>query len=94
MNKILSIIVVLISLFISGCGDTKVIDGVEYDTYGLFDEEEKRNPKIQYEIIPGNIVWSIILIETIGAPVYFISFSIYEPVGPIDENKIIGSLSD
>jgi hypothetical protein len=35
-----------------------------------------------YEIIPGNVVWSVILIETIIAPVYFVGFSMFEPVRP------------
>lgn len=93
MNKItLRLIIALTILFAVGCGETKIIDGIEYDTYGLFDEAEKRNPNIQYEIIPGNIVWSIVLVETIGAPIYFIGFSMYEPIGLIDKNKIIGSI--
>ena len=68
-------------LSLSGCGDVKTIDGLTYDTYGLINESEKRNPDIEYELIIGNIVWSCILVETIVAPIYFIGFSMYEPVG-------------
>jgi len=64
-----------------GCGDTKIIDGIEYDTYGLINDDEKKNPNIQYEVIWGNVVWGAILVETIVAPIYFFGFSLWEPVG-------------
>lgn len=44
---------------------------------GLFTEE---NPDIKYKISVGNVVWSIILVETIIAPVYFIGWSIKNPI--------------
>lgn len=69
-------------LFLSGCGNTKVINGVEYDTYGLINADNKKNPNIEYEVIWGNMFWGAILAETIIAPVYFFGFSLFEPVGP------------
>lgn len=72
---------------VSGCGDTKVIDGVEYDTYGLLNEDTKKNPNIQYELIVGNLVWGILLVETLFAPVYFFGFSLFEPVGKKPPHK-------
>ena len=78
----LILILIFFVTYLSGCGDKKVINNVKYDTYGLYNENEKRNPDIEYKIIIGNIVWSIILIETIIAPVYFILFDMYEPIGP------------
>ena len=93
MKKITSIIIILCLLIMfSGCGNTKIIDGIEYDTYGLINKEEKRNPDIKYRLIIGNIVWSAILCETIIAPIYFIGFSIYEPYRKAIENEPIGSL--
>lgn len=55
MKKTISIILIL-SLFIlvSGCGNTKVIDNFEYDTYGLFNGNDKRNSDIEYRLIIGN----------------------------------------
>lgn len=66
---------------LSGCGDTKSIHGVTYDTYGFLNEGEKRNPDVEYELIVGNVIWGIILVETIIAPIYFFGFSLYQPVG-------------
>jgi len=71
-----------IALLICACGDTKVINGTEYDTYGLLNSDSKKNSNIEYEVIWGNIVWGIVLFETIVAPVYFFGFSLFEPVGP------------
>ena len=81
MKRIISIllIVCIVGVF-SGCGDTKRINGITYDTYGLFNKDDMRNEDIEYRLIIGNIVWAIILIETIIAPVYFIGFSMYEPI--------------
>jgi hypothetical protein len=81
MNMKAAATVLVIALALTGCGDTKVIDGVEYDTYGLFDESDKRNPNIKYELIVGNVVWSVVLVETVVAPIYFLGFSLWEPVG-------------
>lgn len=66
---------------LAGCASTKTIDGVEYDTYGLLNEESKRNPDVQYEVCWGNVFWGALLIETVVAPVYFFGFSLHEPVG-------------
>lgn len=68
-------------LALSGCADTKTICGATYDSYGLFNADDKKNPDIQYKLVVGNLIWGVILFETIIAPVYFFGFSIMEPVG-------------
>jgi len=75
-------IFILAIFLLTACGDPKAIQGKTYDTYGLLNESNKKNPNIEYELILGNIIWSIILCETIVAPIYFIGFSLYEPIGP------------
>ena len=88
------VIAVLIMSFVSitGCGDTKRIDGITYDTYGLLNKNEKRNPNIKYRIIIGNIVWSCLLVGAIIAPIYFLGFSIYEPVRKTNPDEPKGSI--
>lgn len=76
MKKFLLIFICLAFLS-TGCASNKTINGVEYDTYGLFNEGETRNPNIRYRIVVGNVIWSVILIETIAFPVYFIGFSMW-----------------
>ena len=59
----------------------KEIKGKVYGTYGLINSDEMKNPDIEYRLIIGNLIWSCLLVETIIAPIYFIGFSLYEPVG-------------
>jgi len=81
MKKIISIILIICFMFcFCSCGDPKFIDGKEYETYGLLNSNTAKNDDIQYELITGNVVWGIILIETVIAPIYFFGFSIYEPI--------------
>ena len=79
MKTIISIL--LISLLLTGCAKQKEIDSITYDTYGLLNKDELCSPDIQYEVVIGNVIWSVILMETVIAPIYFIGFSLYEPVG-------------
>lgn len=82
MRKIIIILMILIfTLGISGCGNNKQINGKEYSTYGLINEDDMKNPNVEYRLIPGNIIWGCLLVETIIAPIYIFGFSIYEPIG-------------
>ena len=81
------LIVAILGISLVGCGNTKVINGVEYDTYGLLNQNEKENPNIQYELILGNLILGVVLVETVIAPVYFFGFSLFEPVGPKSDIK-------
>jgi hypothetical protein len=77
MFKKLFIVLVCVSFLSFGCGRPKVIDGIRYKTVGIFQREA---PGIVYEVSFGNVFWSIIFIETIVIPVYFIGWSIKNPV--------------
>jgi hypothetical protein len=81
MKKFIIILVLIASLFATGCADKKVINGKVYKPYGLVTKKEIKDPNIEYEIVYGNVVWGIILSESIVAPLYFVSFSLWEPVG-------------
>lgn len=82
MRTWMVLVLVVAALLFSACSSQKTIDGVTYDTYGLFNEEDKKNPNVQYEPSVGNIIWGCLLFETIIAPVYFFGFDFMEPVGP------------
>lgn len=79
-------------LFLSGCADTKHIEGTTYDTYGLINKDEVRNDAIKYRLVWGNVAWSVVLCETIVAPIYFIGFSMYEPVRTVREDDVKGAM--
>ena len=74
------LIVAFLGASLSGCGDSKIIKNKEIPTYGLFNPGDKYEG-VEYKVIFGNVVWGILLIETIIAPIYFFGFSLYEPVG-------------
>ncbi len=95
MKKCVTVFIMIcfLSVILAGCGDTKTIKGHVYDTYGIFNKDDNRNPAIEYRLIVGNIVWSVILVETIIAPIYFLGFSLYEPVGPANPNRPKGTIS-
>lgn len=76
----------ILLLIFASCGKPLKYNNKLYPTYGLLNHHTKKSNKMCYEISFGNIVWSILLIQTIIAPVYFIGFSLYNPVQPISEN--------
>ncbi len=79
-------LVVSASIFLVGCGHPAFLqrqtdsNGKYYPTYGLLNESSSRSKDVCYSMSVGNVVWSIILVETIFFPVYFIGFSIYNPI--------------
>lgn len=105
IKKIIAILLLFSFLFV-GCGNSMKLDiptkighkTVKIGTYGLINKDDNMNPSVKYRPIIGNIVWSVILCETIIVPIYFIGFSIYEPIGlkkPIrlkTGNKIKGEI--
>lgn len=89
-----SFLIVMLLISTTSCADTKVIDEIEYDHYGLLNQSDKQNPNIEYEVVWGNIFWGIVLIETIIAPIYFFGFALFEPVSskPDIKGQVPGSL--
>jgi hypothetical protein len=78
MNKKIAALVCS-GLLLCACADNKVINGREYETYGLINQEDKKDPSVKYSVSWGNVFWGCALAETIIAPVYFFGFSLWEP---------------
>lgn len=89
MKKILAVAVAA-SLLLSACGRPITHEGKEYPTYGLLSSDTEKSDKMCYKLSIGNLIWSIILVETIVAPIYFIGFSLFNPIGPKDPAKGCG----
>ncbi len=68
---------------LAGCASDKTINSVHCETYGLFNRDEVRRDDVEYKLVVGNVVWGVLLFQTVIAPVYFFGFSLYEPVGAI-----------
>lgn len=52
------------------------------EPYGWANYQTKKNPNFVYEVNLGNVVWSIILVETIVVPVWLTGWDLYEPIEP------------
>lgn len=77
-----TLIVALLSASLMACASPRTLsDGNTYVPYGLVNEKEDKNSKVQYEVSGGNIFWSVVFSATIVAPVYFIGWRLYQPVG-------------
>lgn len=93
------VILILSMSFLTGCAHDQRINyndpktgqtkNMSFKTYGLF-SEENRNPNIKYDVSIGNVVWSIILIETIIVPVILLGWYLYEPQYQITSDTPIG----
>lgn len=92
MTRKLAAVLMVLMVVLVGCADTRIINGTEYDTYGLLDRDEVKNPDIHYRLVWGNIVWSVILSGTVVAPIYFVGFSLWEPVMKRPERQIKGQV--
>ncbi|MEK7139888.1 MAG: hypothetical protein AAB805_01030 [Patescibacteria group bacterium] len=80
MSKRLFAALIALSLALSDCGQPLSTNHKTYPTYGLFNESTDKSKDVCYKVSVGNVVWSIILIETIVAPIYFVGFSLYNPM--------------
>lgn len=87
-NALTAIMITLACLMFSGCAEEKMIDGVVYQPYGLFDQSEHKNPNIAYEVDVPNVVWAIIFCETIVVPVIVVGWDLYEPIRKADPHYV------
>jgi hypothetical protein len=72
--------ILCVALMLSACGVSMNVNGKVYPTYGIVNEKVNKSSKMCYEVSIGNVVWSVILVRTIVAPIYFIGWSLFNPV--------------
>jgi len=81
IKTLLSILMILVLL--TSCADSKefTIDGKKQtiEPYGWFDLEAK-NDSINYKVNTGNVILSIILVETAFVPILITGNQLFEPV--------------
>ena len=83
MKKII-LFAAIAAMLLTSCADNKTFkkaDGTEFiaQPYGWM-TKEKAVDGVNYELCTGNIVWSVILSETIVAPILFTGLELWEPV--------------
>lgn len=85
----------LISMIFIGCADEKTfylndpiktamsgdtIRAIHAEPYGWANYEARKDKNVVYEVCLGNVIWSVIGIETIFIPVWLSGWQLYEPV--------------
>jgi hypothetical protein len=83
MKKLTALLLSFLLAFtmcLSACGDSKVINGKRYETAGFFDQHEIKHPCVKYKFVVGSIIWSILLVETLIAPVLILGYDLWEPI--------------
>lgn len=82
MKTLLNVLLLLIvSISLVGCSESLTTENGEVvKPYGLINKDQDMNPNVNYKVCKGNIVWGVILCESIIAPIYFFGFDLYEPV--------------
>lgn len=78
MKKLTSLLLIVVTLFSFGCAQSKVIDGKRYDPKGVFTLDDK-DKGIHYRVSVGNVVWSVITLESVIIPVILCGWYLWEP---------------
>lgn len=84
-----NILFLLIIITLSSCADSKVINHRLYEPYGWVDYQAVKSEDIIYKANVGNIVWSILLSETIIVPIWLTGWQLYEPIEAKPKNKTL-----
>lgn len=84
MKRIL--LILLASVLLTACSKPKVFKlgnrsrYDEFKPYGWMDYNEHKNDSIEYEVNIADVVWSVVLSETVVAPILITGLDIMEPV--------------
>lgn len=70
----------VVAVSLAACGQPRQLGNRVYPTHGLFNKSTSWSKNVCYEVSLGNVVWSIILVETVIAPVYFVGWSLWNPI--------------
>lgn len=86
-KKIVSaLLIICMSLMFIGCGSDMVTRNDSgyithrYEQIGLAEMNEM-DPNVEYEVVWGNVVWSIVCSETVIIPIVLVGWYLYEPIG-------------
>lgn len=71
--------IVALSLLLAGCGTYSTPEARPYQSYGPFNASTYKSKNVCYEVSAWSIIWGIVLVETIVAPIYFFGYNLYNP---------------
>ena len=80
MKKVLVVLALVSFMFVSiGCANEKQINGTWYETVGIATKDQQ-HPCVRYRLVVGNLIWSVLLVEMLVPTIYFVGWSLWEPV--------------
>ena len=83
MKRYIAIYLLAVTVILStACQTSGVVNGKEYQAYGLLNQDVQKSPDVVYEGSARNIIIGIIFIETVFVPVYVVGWDLYVPVKP------------
>lgn len=90
MKKLPSYLLALVLLFTS-CASSRTfqIGGQQtvVQPYGWVNKKARYNENVVYEINAGNVVWSILGVQTVVLPVWLTGWQLFEPVKVKEETN-------
>jgi hypothetical protein len=82
--KALLLIILVISVCLTGCASSMVVNGKTVSPYGLFNKSKKQE-NVLYKTSGWSFLWGTLGIPVgLLGPIYFYGFNLYEPVGEKD----------
>ena len=82
---ILALTIIFAVAMLASCAEPKTINGTTYQPAGWMEGYEKEDC-VKYRVNSWNVVWSVILVETIFAPILITGEQLWEPIGWKDKN--------
>jgi hypothetical protein len=86
MKRVIAVLMVVVfTSLMAGCHSSMVIDGTRYEPIGVADvlaDPQAEAPNVRYDVVGGNVFWSVILCPTIIVPIVLVGWYLWEPVGP------------
>ena len=77
----LVVVSLMLAVMLAGCGNSlKGQDGKIYECYGIIDKDDVKDPNIRYKLVTDNIIWDVILVETVVVPIWLLGFQTHCPV--------------
>ena len=86
IKKLISIFLIVV-LMLSSCAQTKIINGVQYEPYGVINRKDEKKENIIYKKKSSSVVLSILFFELIIPPLFLLGFNLYEPVKEKESEK-------
>ena len=87
MKKMLCLMMACLMIAsLCGCAASKEINDKVYKPVGIFNQDEK-STNVHYSVSVGNVVWSILLCETVVVPIVLVGWYIENPDCSMQEFK-------